>query len=60
MTTDQDVATAAGLRIAADEVHREVRFQIEMKLRGRPITDPVERLIDIEKALRFRAEQLVQ
>ena len=46
---------AAGLRAAADEAHREARWQSERAVRGECTSDVAYRLLTVERILRHRA-----
>lgn len=52
---------AGALREAADEIHTEARWQLQMKLRGRPVISAqwhIDRLLMVERILRDRAATL--
>jgi len=50
---------AAGLRAAADEAHREARWQSERAMRGLGTSYLAHRLLTVERILRHRAEAVV-
>ena len=50
---------AAGLRAAADEAHREARWQSERAVRGECTSDVAYRLLTVERILRHRADAVV-